>query len=480
MMNRIIKYVAVLSFLVVLSCVGTDDFSVPTPNKSNNNSSSNQGHLTTFKAIHNRYQQAVNNGKSIAKISNDELLYIEGYVISSDASGNFFEELIIQNKTDASSTDLDPRLGLKISINVSSLSDIYEFGRKISVKLSGLTIGKSNGVITIGTGNAAQVSQIQAANFRDIITKTDEVANMTPKLSRIQDLTASDYNTLIKLNDMQFNRFDLGATFASESIDQFDGFRILESCKTGVSIWLETSVFSSFKGLTVPQGMGDITAIFSRDFRDKFNVLIVNNNLDINFNQASRCDPLEINCGETAVLGNNNLFSENFESQKNNKIIVGNGWTNYIEAGTQGWEGFSSTSSNASLGRSARFQSASSGDPSNIGWLITPPFNLDQHKGATLRFKTSSSLADGSFMEVLCSQDWDGVEAHINRATWQVLSAAYIVKDTDSFVPWFNSGLVDLSCLSGTVHIAFKYTGSGQTAFDGVYELDEVYIDYVN
>jgi hypothetical protein len=53
------------------------------------------------------------------------------------------------------------------------------------------------------------------------------------------------------------------------------------------------------------------------------------------------------------------------------------------------------------------------------------------------------------------------------------------VKDTDSFVPWFNSGSVGLSCADGIMHIAFKYTGSGQDTFDGVYELDEVSIDYI-
>ena len=47
------------------------------------------------------------------------------------------------------------------------------------------------------------------------------------------------------------------------------------------------------------------------------------------------------------------------------------------------------------------------------------------------------------------------------------------------FAPWFSSGNVDLSCVSGTIYIAFKYTGSGQGTFDGVYELDEISVDYM-
>ena len=113
-----------------------------------------------------------------------------------------------------------------------------------------------------------------------------------------------------------------------------------------------------------------------------------------------------------------------------------------------------------------------------ITWLITPAINLTGKNGATLMFKTSNSLADSSFMEVLYSLDWDGTEANITSAIWGVLSAAYVVKDSDSFVPWFNSGNVDLTCATGTIYIAFKYTGGGQESFDGVYELDEVSIDY--
>ncbi|MEP5340100.1 MAG: DUF5689 domain-containing protein [Algibacter sp.] len=477
-MNYINKLLTLLSLVILMACVNDDDYAIPNPSEDENISIPVEK-LTTFRAIHNRYEQAVNNGDAIAQIDDDEDLYIEGYVVSSDAAGNFFEELIIQNKIDASSSDADPRLGLKIDVNVSSLSDTYEFGRKVYIKLSGLSIGESNGVITIGTGDAPQVKQIQPAAYRNVILKTGDVATIVPKIVSIEDLSEGDENTLIQLTSMQLNRFELGATFASEAIDEFDGLRTFESCESGVSIILQTSTFSDFKGLIVPQGQGTITGVFSRDFRDDFNVLVVNSSTDINFDSDSRCDPMELTCGLASSIGTGNLFYEDFESQKNNKPIEGNGWTNYMETGTEGWEGYSSTSSNASLGRSARFQSSSSGDDSNIGWLITPAIDLDAQDGETLRFKTSNSLADSSFMEVLYSLDWDGTEANVTTATWGVLSAAYVVKDTDSFVPWFNSGRVDLSCASGVMHIAFKFTGSGQDTFDGIYELDEVSIDYV-
>ena len=264
---------------------------------------------------------------------------------------------------------------------MSSLSDTYQFGQKVFVKVSGLTVGESNGVITIGKGNAVKVEQIQASEYKDIVIRSNKIETITPKIADLEDLNAWDENTLIQLNNMQLNRFELGLTFSGESFDEFDGLRLLESCDSGISMIMQTSTFSDFKSLTVPQGKGSIIGVFSRDFRDDFNVLIINSTLDINLDNNERCDPMELSCGLSGTIGSGNLFIENFELQKNNKPIDVDGWTNYIEAGSEGWEAYSSTSTNASLGRSARFKSASSGDDSNIGWLITPTINFRCSRG---------------------------------------------------------------------------------------------------
>jgi len=462
---------------LIISCVKDSDYDVPDISFVEPDIPLDK--ITTFKTIKSLYEQAVNSGNAIAQIDAASELYIEGYVVSSDKSGNFFEELMIQNKIDDSNPDNDPRFGFQLAINVSSLSDTYQFGQKVYVKMAGLTIGESSGIIVIGKGDGAGVEQIQPSEYKNIVLRSSEVVQIQPKVSTIANLTAMDYNTLIQLENMQLNRFELGATFASESIDEYDGIRTLVSCDTGVSIRMQTSTFSDFKSLIIPQGQGSITGIFGRDYGDDFNVLVVNNSSDIHFDSDLRCDPITLSCGIASTLGTGNLLYEDFEPQKNNKPIEIDGWTNYIEAGTEAWEAYSSTSSNASLGRSARFQCASSGDQSNIGWLITPAINLDAQEGETLRFKTSNSLADSSFLEILYSLDWDGTEAHITSATWGTLSDAYVVKDTDSFVPWFSSGAVGLSCATGTMYIAFKFTGSGQDTFDGIYELDDISVDFV-
>ncbi|GAA4280512.1 DUF5689 domain-containing protein [Gaetbulibacter aestuarii] len=460
------------------SCVQDGPFDIPTDHAEDLDIPASQ--ITTFKVVKSIYDQAANAGNDTAVIESDTDLFIEGYVISSDRAGNFYKELIIQNKTDDSNLDNDPRLGIKIAINASSLSDTYQFGQKVYVKVNGLTVGETEGVFTLGKGTGATVEPIQASEYKKIVLRTQDIVSITPKIETWENLEEADENTLVMLKDVQLNRFELGASFAAESYDEFDGLRHLESCASGVSSVLQTSTFSDFKAQLLPQGTFDIQGIFSRDYGDDFNVLLINSRSDITNEKADRCDPEVVSCGLSNSVGEGILFYDDFELERNNQLIEGSGWTNYIEAGSEGWEAFSSSSSNASIGRSARFNSASSGDLSNIGWLITPSIDLDNYSGVTLQFKTSNSRADSSFMEVLCSSDWDGRKENIRSATWKVLEDAYVVKDTDPFAPWFNSGPVALSCLSGTIHIAFKYTGGGQDSFDGVYELDEVKISYQN
>src|SRR5690606_28510017 len=268
--------------IVFSSCVDDGDYGIPTPTEAQNIIIPTNK-LITFKAVYGRYAQAVASEKLIAIFNEGEDVYIEGYVVSSDQSGNFFEELIIQNKVDDSNPDEDPRLGIRLDINVGSLSDTYEFGRKVYVRLSGLTIGESNGVLTIAKGEDQRLEQIQEFEYRNIVIRTSEVVEITPKTTSLIDISQADENTLIQLNNMQLNRFELGATFAGEAIDEFDGFRILESCDSGISIFMQTSTYADFKSLIVPQNKGHVVGIYSRDYGDDFNVLILNSATNINF-----------------------------------------------------------------------------------------------------------------------------------------------------------------------------------------------------
>lgn len=445
------------------SCVNDDDFKIPDLTIMEPNL---EGNVITIPALQNLFLQ-----EGAALDLADSNLYVEGYVINSDQSGNWFEELIIQDRPSS------PTTGLRVLVDDSPLFTFYEVGRKVFIRLDGLYIGESNGVLTLGV--TQNLEKIPAPLQFEYITRSPEIAEIIPTPIAIANLSETMENTFIQLTDVQFIKgevIDANFTFAGEPLDEFDGERTLTSCDDNFQLILSTSTFSDFKSIALPTGRGTIAGTLTRNFfGDTFNLVI--NSIDaIAFEDIARCDPLEIDCGIAEASGETVLFTEDFETQSPNQPIEGNGWTNYAEAGTEVWEAYSSSSQSVSIGISARVGAFSSGDNVNISWLITPEIFIDTNTGVTLEFLTSNSFADGSNLELLFSSDWDGIADTIPFATWSILSAATIVGDDDNFVTFFNSGLLDLDCISTSGYIAFRYKGSGDMNFDGTYELEGVQI----
>ena len=201
-------------------------------------------------------------------------------------------------------------------------------------------------------------------------------------------------------------------------------------------------------------------------------VYMLNSKDDVVFD-SPRCDPPVIDCGTASAEGSNILFQDDFEAQDPYTSVSGNGWTNYIESGTETFEAYSGS---GALGVSVRIGSYQSGDASSVAWLITPAIDLTANPNATLTFQTSNSYSDGSTLELQFSKNWDGTTEGISSAQWGVVPAAYITADSDYYGDWFDSGIVDLSCAEGTVNFAFKYVGGGDADFDGAYEIDNIRI----
>jgi hypothetical protein len=463
----------VFSIIAVASCVQDNAFDTPTLEVEPANIT---GTEITMGALYNLLvQELANNGNSLLTFEGDDDSYITGYVISSDQAGNYFEEVIFQDQASS------PTIGVKILIDENPLYITYEFGRKVYVKLSGLTVALDSGVLTLGIRDGNGLGKIAAAQMTNYLVRENEVAEIIPMAITISEFRDAKTSLYVSLTDVQFNRNEvLGInrlTFAGEEGDLFDGERILEDCSKNTTAVFSTSTFADFKAVLLPDGRGTLVGILTKNFfGDAYNI-VVNDPSTISFDSTERCDPNEIDCGLALSTGPNVLFNDFFESQTINQPISGNGWTNYIEAGTEAWEAYSEVGTNSSLGVSARMGSFSSGDESSIGWLITPQIDFDAQEGETLKFKTSNSFSDGSTLEIWISQDWDSQEVNIASSTWSLLPAAYIVQDDDNFGNWASSGNVDLNCIIGIAHIAWKYVGNGEEAYDGTYELDEVDIE---
>lgn len=457
-------FAAIIALLTITSCVQDDDFSTPDLTATD---PVLDGEVISVSALRNLFLQE---GETVDLTESTQ--YVEGFVISSDESGNWFEEIIIQDNATA------PTAGVRILIDESPLFTYYEIGRKIFVKLGGLHLGESNGVLTLGVTN--NLEKIPAPLQFDYIQRSATVETIVPVETTISNLSEDLENIFIKLTDVQFAKeevIDQSLTYAGEPLDEFDGERTIFSCATEQTLILSTSTFANFKSIVLPTGRGSISGVLTRNFFGEDFNLAINDRNDVVFDQAERCDPVEIDCGVADAAGSTILFEDFFETQATNSPISGNGWTNYQQEGSETWEAYSSGGQNASLGISARVGSFQSGDDATIAWLITPMLDLQANTGETLQFMTSNSFSDGSTLDLLFSSDWDGTEAGIATATWDVLPAGVIVDDGDFFGDWIDSGIVDLSCIESNGYVAFRYSGSGDPDFDGTFELDEIQIN---
>lgn len=450
------------------SCVEDDDFNAPqfqqTPPKVD-------GNIVSLSVLRGILDQN-DNGPFTFQNSND---VVEAYVVSDDESGNFFRELVVQDQPE------NPTYGVAVQIDVNPLFTKYDFGRKIYIKLNGLAVGQREGnEPRLGIADGINIARIPEGFVEDRIIRDTLVADIIPVQKQLSELTFSDVNTYMELTDVQFSKRyfteNSTATYASETGDRFDGERILESCVGTNELIFSTSTFSDFKTLRLPPGSGSVKGVLTRDFFGEFFTFYLNTPEDVDM-VGERCDPLIFSCGLASTPAANEFIKVDFEDQNINSPVSISGWTNYVEAGTKPWEAFVDNGTNQSLGISARVGSFNSGDDSTISWLISPEIPIESSSKVTLEFKTSTSFADDSNMEVLYSINWDGTEEGVTQAEWAIIDDARIVENSVFFGDWVSSGLVDMSCFEGNGHIAFKYIGSGDRANDGTYELDDIFVN---
>lgn len=460
--NKIFSLIAVLTMgLVITSCVQDDEFAIP------NGTTAVDPGLTanaTFQNMVARYLQAVGDGEDIAVIATDEAeIIIEGYVVSSDQAGNFFEELVIQNKRDASNPDADPRLGFRLDINQSGLFNSYEFGRKVYIKMNGLAIGLENGVYAIGKPNGNDIDQIQPFELEQFLVRGTQVAEITPKVTTVGELTEADENTVIQLSDVQFSRNDVGLTYAGEASDNFDGFRSIEECVEGGIISLQTSTFADFKSLTVDENKGTIQGVFTRDFGDDANVLVINTLADVNFTDTVRCDPNVLECTgpvSTAVT----VFEEDFQAITNEAQLDALGWTNVnVSGGSERFE-----DSSFSGDRYMKISAFGTGESPLEAWLVTPAINLDGTTQEELTFEVSANFETGTILEAFITDNYTGDPT---TTEWTLIDANIPVGGS-GFGSFVGSN-INISCLDGDVHVAFKYLGADGGA-ETRYHIDDI------
>ena len=441
--------------LTIFSCVKNDEYEIPT-------SSGEEPEIilnSAIEAVKNAWNQHyLGTGKLIYTFPNLTNTYFEGYVISSDLAGNFYKSLVIQNDFE------NANHGIEILINKTSLFETYEFGRKVYVKLDGLSISYEDGVdndptdanpgrYTLGIEKGGTIDEIPTSLYLDHIIRSTEVVEIIPNEISVISFDQNSINTFVKVQNLQFEISQLGKTYAGESSDSFDGFRTLLSCDDLLTTPLQTSTFCDFKSYVIPNGQGSLNAILAKDFRADYFVLTVNDPTAIDFSNAERCDPETLDCGNNLVGGTEVIFNENFDDTSKSKLAA-DGWTNTnINGGGEVFE--LKKSGENSFMQAAAYNSDES--PMEV-WLVSPPINLDNFVGEELTFKTQAGYYQGDALSVFISTDFSG---DVTAATWVLLDADLVDGPPSGYGGTFlSSGSINLSCLEGDVFIGFRYLGA--------------------
>ncbi|WP_062053576.1 DUF5689 domain-containing protein [Aquimarina longa] len=398
-------------------------------------------------------QEVVKEGENAKVVFKDTDNFIEGYVVSNDKASNFFKEVILQDK------NVNPSAGVRVLIDDNPLFTTYEFGRKVYIKLDGLSIGIENGVPTLGISEGNDIAAIPSFYIDKVLIRSTEIVRITPLEVVLEDFTDKLLNLYVKINNLQFSKNLIQEenvfTFAAETNDKFDGERIIESCATGRTTIVSTSTFSDFKGLKLPVTQGSFEGILTKNFLGNRYNLVLNDSRGLVFDTDIRCDPLVLEC--KIIAGDTKeLFREDFTGIKT-KDLHDKGWINKNTTGGKLTYKIGDFANNQYM-QITGFRSKES---LYEVWLITPEIDLSMSTDEALHFDLQAGYDNGNIMEVFITNEFT---KDPTTTSWVKLDATIPRGPLNGFGNSIPSGPIGVSCIDGTVRIGFRYIGGDPRA----------------
>lgn len=190
---------------------------------------------------------------------------IAGRVVSSDASGNIYKNLVIQDGTAA----------LTISVNANSLYNKYRIGQEVVMDLTDMYIGKYNGLQQLGFPEWYAAGQAWEATFMPYeffeqhseLNGLPEPDAVQPAVITYADINTQTAETLCKWQS-RLVRFD-NCYFENGGKDTFTPAH-KENGNQNLMVWngtgytaitVRTSGYSNFWSRTLPEGHGSVVGI---------------------------------------------------------------------------------------------------------------------------------------------------------------------------------------------------------------------------
>lgn len=186
-------------------------------------------------------------------------ILIKGRVISSDAAGNVYKKLVIQDETAA----------VTFSINANSMNNKFRRGQEIVVDITGMTIGKYAGLQQFGAPDDSETYGHQTTFMAYEFFLEHVQMNGLPDLAKIDTLVVRDFSQLsggpevIRKWQSQLVRFN-NCSFVNGGTETFARNKETVSQTLNVeggSLDVRTSGYSNFYSDVLPEGKGDVVAL---------------------------------------------------------------------------------------------------------------------------------------------------------------------------------------------------------------------------
>lgn len=229
---------------------------------------------------------------------------------------------------------------------------------------------------------------------------------------------------------------------------------------TGLSISGDDAAYftiTSPGSLPVSATAGGGTTDVTIEFDPQGEVRTFSASLDIVSDDANDGSPsVALDAESSAVT----IFYKDFEDLD----LLSGGWTAYSAVGAEEWivDGFGGSN----YGYMTGFNGGT--DYANEDWLISPSVDFDAQTGEILSFSSLLNYDNGAnVIELLYSSDYIG-SGDPNVATWNSLT---IDPGTGNSWTWVDNE-IDVSAITGTNYIAFKYTSIDGDA--ATWEIDDI------
>jgi hypothetical protein len=228
--------------------------------------------LVSIKAL--RKLHAMGNFEPITKS-----MALEATIVANDEHDNLYKSISIQDSSG----------GILLNLDGSSLYQTYPVGTTIRVRLQNLFLTDYRRMLQIVASIDTSSGQLLTTGipvplFSKFIKVVKENTNVVPMLVSFKNLADSLQGRLIKISNVEFSAADTNSTFADKK-NKIGASRSLKFC-TGGTIYLRTSGYADFAGISLPKNNGDIVGIYSVYNYEK--QLLLRDTSDILF-RSKRC-----------------------------------------------------------------------------------------------------------------------------------------------------------------------------------------------